>query len=94
MGGEGRGEFYTMGGSLSGRAGAEGEHQGLREKHNAWTEEAKQREPHTQRVLPPGTPLRGSSTGLGRVWVLRLKLQRSDPGRVLELAAYEQTEGG
>lgn len=35
-----------------------------------------------------------SSPGGGRVWVLRLKLQRSDPGRVLELAAYEQTEGG
>ena len=37
--------------------------------------------------------LRRSSTGLGKGWVLRFGLRRSDPGRGLELATWRQPEG-
>ena len=49
-----------------------------------------ERELHRSLVLPPNTPqpevLRG-------VWVLRVSLQRSVPGRGLRLAVWGQTEG-
>ena len=38
--------------------------------------------------------LRYSSLGEGEGWVLRLRLQRSEPGRRLVLAVWRQPEGG
>ena len=53
---------------------------------------AKRRETCTDGQCYPALPsLRPSSAGAG--WGLRLRLQRSDPGRGLGLAAWRQSEG-
>ena len=71
-------------------AGTEGEPQSLGEKHSSWAEVGKaEAEAYRQLVPPLG---HHSLKHWGGGWALRLRLQRSAPGRGLGLDVWKQPE--